>query len=287
MKTNLSFSEIKPFIRYSQKLNITPQSRFLALTAYDHRFFFCADGHGYIDIDGTRYPMNKGCVLIWQAGLKYNIVCESDETMLLLGFNFDYTQNGSLLRAPIPPSGSDFDEASILERLFFTDTPCLNSVVYLNNMHLLEKDIRQICDEYICHRSFYDVKTSALFTSILTEIVRDCMLEGDNIRRSKNKVEEILHYIAQHYNEEVTNRDLGSIFGYHPNYINHLVVQHTGMSLHKYLLSYRINRAIEMLQTTDLPVSEISEQVGFCDYNHFLKYFKRSTGYTTKAFRAK
>lgn len=44
---------------------------------------------------------------------------------------------------------------------------------------------------------------------------------------------------------------------------------------------------MELLQNTDMPVAEISEQVGFADYNHFLKYFKRVTGYTTKAFRVR
>jgi YesN/AraC family two-component response regulator len=37
--------------------------------------------------------------------------------------------------------------------------------------------------------------------------------------------------------------------------------------------------------TTDMLVSDIAERVGFKDYNHFLKYFKKNTGYTTRSFR--
>ena len=54
------------------------------------------------------------------------------------------------------------------------------------------------------------------------------------------------------------------------------MVAHTGLSLYRYVLKYRINRAIDLLQTTDMPAFEIAERVGFKDYNHFLKYFKNN-----------
>ncbi len=287
MKKSLSFSDIKPFIRYAQRVTVTDESSLGSLRAYDNRFFFCVGGSGYIDVEGCRYTMHRGCVLLWQAGKKYDIVCDRDKELSLLGIDFDYTQKNRLLSTPLPSGGNDFDKKSILESVTFSDAPCLNDVLYLNNMQLLENNIALICDEYMRRLSFYDTRISALFTSVLAEMLREHTLEDDNIRRSKSKVEEILIYISEHYNEELTNSALGRRFSYHPNYINHLVAQHTGMSLHRYVLTYRINRAIELLRTTELPVSVISEQVGFYDYNHFLKYFKRVTGYTTRAFREK
>ena len=284
MSASILFGEIRPFIRYAQTLKITAASAFRGLTAYDNRFFYCADGEGKITVDGREYPMKKGYLMLWRAGLCYSL---EGESMTLLGFNFDYTAKNSCLSAPIPPAGAEFDPAAILERVTFSDAEVLNGVIHINNMHLLEDRIREICSEFDGRRSFYNVKISGIFKAILTETIRECMLERDNIRRSKGRVDEVLQFIADHHSEELTNISLGKKFGYHPNYINHLVVQHTGMSLHRYLLAYRVNKAIELLQTTDMPVSEIAEQVGFSDYNHFLKYFKKATGYTTKAFRVR
>ena len=57
------------------------------------------------------------------------------------------------------------------------------------------------------------------------------------------------------------------------------------MSVHHYLISCRINAAIELLQASDLKAAEIAEAVGFNDISHFLKYFKKATGKTTRDFR--
>lgn len=287
MATTLSFANIKPFIRFAQTLRVNERSNFHDCTAYDNRFFYCAEGEGTITIEGKDYPISKGCAVLWRAGLCYDLRADKGQEMCLLGCNFDFTQEHSFLTAPIPPAFKEFEPESIIERVSFGDTPCLNSVVYLENMHLLESNISLICKEYTRHVSLYREKISAIFTVLLTDMVRENMLAGDTSRRSSTKVQEILAYIVEHHYEPLTNASLGVRFGYHPNYINHLVVQHTGMSLHRYLLSCRINRAIDLLQSTDLSVSEISDMTGFTDYNHFLKYFKKTTGHTTKAFRGK
>ena len=62
---------------------------------------------------------------------------------------------------------------------------------------------------------------------------------------------------------------------------------HTGLSLHRYLLRYRIDRALEYLQGTDMTAAEIAGKVGFGDVNHFLKVFRRETGRTTREYRAR
>ena len=286
MPTSLQFCDIKPFIRYAQRLSVSDCSNFSSLTAYDNRFFYCLTGKGHIIIDGKDYPMQKGTLILWGAGVPYDILVDKGEEMELLGCNFDYTQEHSFLAAPIPPAHDSFNEKDILERIFFSDAPCLSSVVYQKNMHLVESTAAEIFDEFTKHFSFFRESMSALFLKILCAIVREEIFSADSVNRKRQKVQEILAYISENYRLELTNRTLGEKFGYHPNYINYLVVQHTGMSLHKYLLGIRINRAIDLLQTTDIPVSTISAEVGFSDYNHFLKYFKQATGYTTKAFRA-
>ncbi len=287
MTTTLMFCQIHPFIRYAQNLTVTEWSPFKNITAYDNRFFYCTGGSGTITVEGEQYAMKKGCVIMWRSGMRYTLDCEKGGNLQMLGLSFDFTQKNSCLTAPIPPGWSDFEPSAILEHISFSDAEVLGGVIYIGSMHLLEDTVREICNEYDSRRSFYDVRCSGLFTSVLTETVREYLLERDNIRRSKGKVNEVLQYIADHYADEIDNKMLGKMFGYHPNYINHLVVQHTGMSLHKYLLSYRINKAIELLQNTNLPVVEIAESVGFADYNHFLKYFKQTTGYTTKSFRVR
>ena len=53
----------------------------------------------------------------------------------------------------------------------------------------------------------------------------------------------------------------------------------------EYLTAYRIDRAVELLQQTDIPVREIAVRVGYTDANYITKVFKRHLGVTPTEYR--
>ncbi|MBQ8145062.1 MAG: AraC family transcriptional regulator [Butyricicoccus sp.] len=59
----------------------------------------------------------------------------------------------------------------------------------------------------------------------------------------------------------------------------------TGLSPIEYLNRVRILRALDLLQTTELPITEIALKVGFNDPNYFSRLFKRILGYSPRHFR--
>jgi len=46
-----------------------------------------------------------------------------------------------------------------------------------------------------------------------------------------------------------------------------------------------MNRAKKLLASTDLPISEVSQQSGYADYRVFTKAFKKSEGVTPSQYR--
>lgn len=59
----------------------------------------------------------------------------------------------------------------------------------------------------------------------------------------------------------------------------------TGQSLGNYINDYKVNRAKEMLSTTDMTMVEISDALGFTTQRYFSTFFKDKTGMTPTAFR--
>ena len=59
----------------------------------------------------------------------------------------------------------------------------------------------------------------------------------------------------------------------------------TGMTVMAYLLKTRIVLAAEELKKTDLPVSEISENLGFSSLSYFCRVFKQERGVTPLQYR--
>jgi AraC-like DNA-binding protein len=62
--------------------------------------------------------------------------------------------------------------------------------------------------------------------------------------------------------------------------------QEAGVSLGRYLRNYRLNRAMELLRTTDLPVSEVASLGGFGSPQAFCRSFQQAMGQTPRTYRS-
>ena len=65
-------------------------------------------------------------------------------------------------------------------------------------------------------------------------------------------------------------------------YLSKLFSQYMNISLATYVNVYRINRAIELMDTTSLTFTEISGMIGLKDSQHFSKLFYNIIGTTQK-----
>jgi len=61
----------------------------------------------------------------------------------------------------------------------------------------------------------------------------------------------------------------------------------TGHSPHKYLTLQRIERAKELLATSDMPIAAIAAAVGYQTQAHFTGVFSRHAGATPKVYRVR
>jgi transcriptional regulator GlxA family with amidase domain len=59
----------------------------------------------------------------------------------------------------------------------------------------------------------------------------------------------------------------------------------TGSSLIEYLQNLRVEEAKRLLEGTELPIEDISEQSGYADTSFFRRLFKRLTGLTPSKYR--
>ena len=96
---------------------------------------------------------------------------------------------------------------------------------------------------------------------------------------------EVLDYIREHYHEELSAEQFGELFHYHPNHISQLIKEQTGLPLHRYIRTYRVYAALDLLQSTRLSIAQIAEQVGIGDVHQFSKAFKQVIGTSPSSFR--
>ncbi|MBU9728645.1 AraC family transcriptional regulator [Diplocloster modestus] len=284
---SLDFADIQPNIRYVQRFRVTKEEYPDFFRPYDCRFFLVSKGSGCLYTIDASYRLSRGDVFMYHSGTEYRMVSDDGNLLILLGVNFDYTQSNKNLVVPIPPEPIRiFDENRILERVFLTDMPAMNQFIYLQNMQSLESTLQDMLIEFDSKKIFYSQRLSGLFLSILSQCYRTLSLGQNQRSFSAKKAEQILSYIQQHYTENITNVTIGQHFNYHPNYLNKQFIKYTGKSLHQYLMAYRISKAIEMITSTDMTISEIADTTGFSDIHHFSKTFRQKTGMSPRGLRS-
>lgn len=285
----IRFSEIFPYVRYVQRFFVSDNAYPSFFQAYDNRIFYIAGGSGTALFKNRTCRLNQGDVIIWPAGTEYKMRSAKNDTLILLGANFDFTQRSSQISYPVPPVTTEaFNPERLLDRTVFTDSSPLQDIIHLTNMFQLEAEFLEMLTEYDAQKIYYNERLSSILKSVLCLICRKATLQQpgiDSDTDSAARLDQVIAYIHTHYTEPLSNQTLGEKFNYHPNYLNKLIKIYTGQSLHQYLISCRISKAIDFLSTTNLSVSEIAERVGFNDLCHFGKTFHSKVGVAPSSLR--
>ena len=94
-----------------------------------------------------------------------------------------------------------------------------------------------------------------------------------------------MQFMKRHYMEGIAQRDVADAVGVVPQYLSSVFNRDMNMSIPAYLNALRMEKAKELLLTTDLRVAQVAQMVGVESAGRFYALFKRYTGYTALDFR--
>lgn len=104
---------------------------------------------------------------------------------------------------------------------------------------------------------------------------------------SEGVVEKAKRFIQEHYDQDLNREDIAAVVFLTPDYLAKRFKLETGLSVKEYLNEYRVKVAQEMLIHSKESISHIATQTGFDSLSYFSTVFKKVTGDTPNAFRAK
>ncbi len=115
--------------------------------------------------------------------------------------------------------------------------------------------------------------------SLLTKSYADlCAAKGDLIDRVQD-------YIEQNYTEDLSLGGLAEIFYVTPAYLSSLFSKRTGDTITAHLQNTRLDRAAALLISGNQPVAKIGATVGYPNYSHFCRLFRRRFHVTPTDYR--
>ena len=95
----------------------------------------------------------------------------------------------------------------------------------------------------------------------------------------------VIDHIARNLCEDLTQTELAALSGYTPTAFSRAFRKHTGLTFVRYVNRMRIDRACELLATTDEGVADICFQVGFNNLSNFNRHFTVMKNIPPSAFR--
>lgn len=108
--------------------------------------------------------------------------------------------------------------------------------------------------------------------------------DAGNIRR---EVEVVKRYIYAHYDEELSVELLAEQVYLAPSYLSTIFRKETGQNLSKFIKSYRMEKARELLENTHEKIVQISEKVGYPNVSYFCQNFREYFGISPQKYRDK
>lgn len=95
----------------------------------------------------------------------------------------------------------------------------------------------------------------------------------------------LFEYLEKHYQEQLSVDDAARLVGMSKSHFMRFFKQATGQSFVSYINHFRIAKAQLLLATTDMPATEISQAVGFCDQSYFGLIFRKFSLMTPLQYR--
>lgn len=95
----------------------------------------------------------------------------------------------------------------------------------------------------------------------------------------------VLAYIDDGLSADLNLSDIAKVAGMSPSHFGTLFKNSLGVPVHRYIIQRRVDRAVELITRTQLPLCDIALQVGFANQSHMAMVVRRFVGISPKRLR--
>lgn len=146
----------------------------------------------------------------------------------------------------------------------------------------LGKALTKICDK-IRKNQVTDYLTNKM-ESLDGYKILDCDIYYSKVDYISRYTPQVLDFIKSHYADKISLDTIAGQLEVSGTYLARKFKEDIHHTFTDFLTRYRLQKALELMNTSDLKIYQIAEEVGFSEYKYFSQVFKNHTGYSPSDF---
>ncbi len=223
---------------------------FLELTYIDK-------GKMYTSIDGSTIQVEQGEVVFYDRNQFHSQWSDNDQTVSFITLTFDIDLMDSIL---------------------------------FNKSHAVDNDMKALLQKIISEKENNSLYSEDLILCYLKEfivkLVRNLLLEkvitqqdSDIRNRIDNTIiDKCLDFIDKHIETRVSVPDVARNIPISPSYLSSIFKKKMGITVIDYINNLRLEKSKDLINTSSLNFSQISERLGYSSIHYFSRQFKLKYG---------
>lgn len=243
---------------------------------FEYEMILVTGGRSQAIIDHKTYSLKRGSLIFISRLERHNFLIEE----------MPYTRYVASMSSDIIMSS--IKDAELISIFIQRPKEFIHAIDLDENAYrLLLPHFMNLEQEYRLKPDFFTARSVNLVIDILIDLYRTHP-QYFPTRGSSNISAAVLNaqrYISENFQRKLTLQEVADY-----NYIGRHALSLAfkdivGITFKEYLLLFRITEAKKLLITTDLPVSEIADQVGYINVNNFVKIFRDREKITPLQYR--
>lgn len=272
----------REYINYDEKIPVTVS--FLSIKDYPIHW------HYSIEI----IYVIKGTLEVYVNSIKYQIHEEQMEIINVDEVHHFHSDdsNNKVLIFHIDPYFFEKYYSDIANMIFYTNTSSPSAQSSEEYDELRTYLCRILCEIYQKQED-YDEEVENILVDLLYHLINNfnyLIYDKEELKEDINlfrRYHNILKYITNNYNSNITLQDIADKEFLSPQYLSHEIKYASGYSFTDLVNLTRVEESIKLLLDSEKTITEISEEVGFSHARYFNKNFKIFYKTTPLQFRKK
>jgi len=230
---------------------------------HDNLLIYCTDGRAFLNVDGTPYTVEAGDLVLLPAGTPHRYAADPEDPWTIHWVHYS------------GPLAEDFHSYMGFGRSLHIRPVGRHPRLLVDFNGLLS--VRQ---------TGFRIRGLIHAANRLRQLLAAVPMNLDEAGQARTLDLDTIHgFMREHLEERITLEQLAELAGLSPAHFATRYREQTGTAPIRHFLHLKVERACQMLDTTDLSFAEISRRLGYDDAYYFSRLFKKIMGQSPQDYR--